>query len=100
MVFLNYLKEVGFMQGFKVILTKVESNHNNLRTNEIDGLTLSLPEKGKFFQMVAPPLESGSIRSVTTTEIKELEKTSEDSYTFKTQNSTYKLKVYGTEEIE
>lgn len=89
------------MKAFKVVLTKVESTHNNLRTNEVDGLTLALPEKGKQFQMTGESLTKGaSIRCVTTTEIKELDIEGDSDYTFKTLNSTYKLKVTGVEEIE
>lgn len=88
------------MKAFKVILTKIESNHNNLRTNEVDGLTLEIPEKDKSFHMTSTPLTEGaSIRSITTTPVKEVDKITENLYTFKTLNSTYSLEIYGTEEI-
>jgi len=87
------------VKAFKVLLTKVESNHNNLRTNEIEGLTLELPTVGKGFNMSGEPLDKAmSVRVINTTEIKEIEG-SENDFTFKTLNSTYKLKVLGTEEI-
>lgn len=88
------------MIAHKVKLTKIESNHNNLRTNEIEGVSLDLPEVGKSFYLVGESLTEGmDARVVTTTEIKSLEKT-DNEYTFKTLNSTYKLEVLGTEEIE
>lgn len=88
------------MRIFKVLLTKVESNHNNLRTNEIEGATLALPEIGKGFDMSGEPLDPAmAVRVINTTEIKELEQNG-DEFTFKTLNSTYKLKVLGTEDIE
>jgi hypothetical protein len=88
------------MKTFNVTLTKIESTHNNVRTNETTGHTLALPEVGKNFFMTAPPLESGGVRMINTTEIKEVEIHSETEFTFKTQNSTYKVQVLGTEIIE
>lgn len=88
------------MKAFKILLTKIESNHTNLRTNEIEGLTLELPVVGKGFNMSGEPLDKNmSVRVINTTEIKEVEQNG-DEYTFKTLNSTYNVKVLGTEEIE
>ncbi len=89
------------MKMFKALLTKVESNHTNLRTNEMEGLTADLPEVGKEFLIFGKSLTEGlSTRMIHTTVIKEIEKNSEDEMTFKTQNSTYKLKVLGVEETD
>lgn len=88
------------MKAFKALLTKVESNHNNLRTNSMDGRTLELPTVGKDFIIVGDSLTEGlTHRVITTTEVKEVTK-NEDEYTFKTQNSTYKLQVLGVEELD
>ena len=75
----------------KVKLTKIKSNHDNLRTDEIEGETLELPEKGKSFQIYAPGLVHG-IRMVTTTEIQFVEKLG-NVYHFNTLNSIYQVVV-------
>ena len=83
----------------KVKLTKIESNHNNLRTDIIEGITLELPEVGKSFVLAGKPLTPGTdIRLVTTTEIKNVEKI-DNEYKFKTLNSTYKLEVLDSEQV-
>jgi len=77
---------------YEVRLVKIQSNHNNLRTNEIVGKCMELPEVGKTFLMTAPPLEEGNLRIVLTTEIKECSFLKEESkYLFQTQNSKYEL---------
>ena len=89
------------MKTYRVILTKMESNHNNLRTNEIEGDALFLPDVGKNFSVVGASLTPGlSHRLIQTTEVKSVESTGENEFLFKTQNSTYKLQVLSTEEIE
>jgi len=89
------------MKIFKTLLTKVESNHTRLRTNEVEGTTIALPEVGKSFALVGKSLTEGApFRLVNTSEITEVEKLSEDELQFKTLNSIYKLKVLGTEEID
>ena len=90
------------MITYKVILTKIESNHSRLRTSDVLGNTLELPQVGKSFYLVGESLTEGMIaRVVTTSEISSVE-VSEDGkeFTFKTQNSTYKVQVLGTEEVE
>lgn len=88
------------MIAYNVILTKIESNHSNLRTNDIVGQTLYLPKVGQSFHLVGESLTPGlTHRIINTTEIKEVEKTGEMTYIFKTQNSTYGLAVTGYEEI-
>ena len=88
------------MKTYHVVLTKVESNHNNLRTNEIEGHTLYLPDVGQGFNLVGESLTPGlSHRMINTTEVKSVESIGQDEYLFKTLNSTYKLKVLGTEEV-
>lgn len=81
------------MKRYKVLLTKVASTHNNLRTDETEGITTELPEKGKFFILAAKPLVQGAVlRMITTTEIQNVEVLG-DEYMFQTLNSTYKVKV-------
>ena len=87
------------MTAYQVILKKIESNHTNLRTNEIEGRTLSLPEISKNFVLVGESLTPGlDARVVTTTEIKSIEQSGK-KYTFKTLNSTYELEVLAEEDI-
>jgi len=83
---------------YKVRLTKVRSNHTNLRTNTVEGETVSLPEKGKSFTLIADPLNpNADFRSVETTAIELVEKMGSE-FMFHTQNSTYKLEVLGQSE--
>jgi len=80
---------------YKVKLKKIKSNHKNLRTEEVEGQTLTLPEVGKAFVLVGEALNpEADYRSVYTTEIKHVEKMGE-SYRFNTQNSIYHLDVLG-----
>lgn len=78
----------------KVILTKIESNHTNLRTDVIEGETAELPTQGKDFVLLGEGLEFGT-RIVRTTPIREILKFSETLMEFKTQNSRYKLEIVG-----
>jgi hypothetical protein len=68
---------------FKVKMVKKESNHNNLRTNEIEGFSNKLPFVGENFILLSKGLEQG-VRVVRTTSVTELE-----GNTFKTLNSIY-----------
>lgn len=82
------------MTEFKVRLVKVASNHNNLRTNEIEGVCERLPSLGNRFILTAPPLEAGDMRMVFTTEIKSMAYDSDKKkYDFHTQNSHYELYI-------
>ena len=82
------------MEAYKVLLKKIESNHNNLRTNEVEGYTLTLPKEGTSLVLTGESLTPGmTARLVHTTEIKEVQKTNEKEFLFKTQNSTYQLTV-------
>jgi len=79
----------------KVKLKKIESTHNNLRTDNIEGKTTRIPEIGHPFQLFAESLtEGGDFRSVTTTKIQESEyKEDSRTFVFKTLNSLYELEV-------
>lgn len=69
------------------------TNGAALRTPSITGECEYLPEPGQYFTMTAPPLESGDLRVVTTSEVQEVEKTARGVMVFKTENSTYQLTV-------
>lgn len=78
----------------KVKLKKIESTHNNLRTDEIEGHTTHIPEVGHGFVLFAPPLEYGNMRTVFTTPAKEVSWVETDrKFLFQTQNSKYELTV-------
>ena len=88
------------MKVYIVKLTKIESNHDHLRTNEVEGVTNILPEVGKNFTLIGEPLTDGAnVRIINTTEIKSVDK-EENTIIFKTLNSTYQLDILGIKEIE
>lgn len=76
---------------YKCVLEKVTSNHENLRTNVIEGVA-ELPKVGYDFYIFGEGIDYG-IRNIHTTEVKELKKISPDTLEFKTRNSTYSLKI-------
>jgi hypothetical protein len=77
-----------------VTLKKIESNHNNLRTDEVTGITHNLPEVGERFFMYAEALEEGDVRHIYTSPIKEVREV-DNEIVFKTENSVYSLIVDG-----
>jgi hypothetical protein len=82
----------------KVRLTKIKSNHNNLRTDVIEGHAENLPILGEDFFMHAAPLaivpETGrALRFIRTTPV-----TSITEVGFNTANSEYKLEVLDANE--
>ena len=76
---------------YNVKLTKIRSNHNNLRSNVIVGETSELPRLGEGFQMISEGLVFGT-RRVWTSPIQHIEKI-ENTYRFNTANSVYKLEL-------
>lgn len=75
---------------YKVKLTKLKSNHNNLRTNEVDGYCHRLPILNQGFTMFAESLTGAGVRTIQTTKVLELD-TLGNVITFRTRNSTYKV---------
>lgn len=76
--------------SIKVRLRKITSTHNNLRTNEINGFTSTMPEIGRPFVIYNyEPLElDDGARYVITSLVVAVE-----GNTFRTMNSTYELHV-------
>jgi hypothetical protein len=73
----------------KAKLVKIESTHNNLRTNEIVGEFSYSPEVGHVFRFYSKPLDpDASIRVITTSSVQSI-----NGQEFKTRNSTYRLEV-------
>lgn len=80
----------------QVKLTRLESNHQKLRTDEVVGYTHELPELNQVFQMTAPPLSEGLVRIIHTTPVLVLERKPDGkTYLFTTRNSKYKLEILG-----
>ena len=86
----------------KAKLTKLKSNHTQLRTDVIEGMIPLLPKVGLSFSIYAKPLdEAADVRIVTTTPIEHLTEVSEDLsgesgkrvWAFDTANSTYRLEL-------
>ena len=76
---------------YKAILERVESAHNNMRTDEMEGICPSLPAVGSGFTIVGEGLESGC-RVITTTRVVEIMEEKDDEVLFRTANSTCRLK--------
>lgn len=74
-----------------VKLTRLKSNHNNLRTDTVEGYCTRLPVMNEPFTMYSEPLTTGSIRQILTTRVLEME-TLGNSINFKTRNSVYNIK--------
>lgn len=88
------------MKTYEVRLTKIKSNHQNLRTDVIEGVTQELPVLGSSFRLIGESLTPGmDARFVHTTEIQFVEKMG-NGYIFNTANSTYKLEVLNELEEE
>jgi hypothetical protein len=80
---------------FKIKLTKIKSNHNNLRTDTVEGWCRLLPVLNEQFVMFSEALESKeAIRMIRTTRVLGLEFSGKDEVYFTTRNSSYHLKVY------
>jgi transcription-repair coupling factor (superfamily II helicase) len=78
----------------RVKLTKIESNHNNLRTNSIEGECKTFPEVNSGLVILADPLEKGmDVRIVNTSIIKEIRTIGVNDFMLKTLNSLYRLEV-------
>jgi hypothetical protein len=79
---------------FYVTLNKIESTHNNLRTDVVTGLTPRLPVVGEQFFMYSNEVltENTNTRFIRTSKIESI-KASDDGreIIFRTQNSLYTL---------
>lgn len=80
----------------KVKLTKIESTHNNLRTNDMIGEMICLPEVGRGIVVLNDqPLDPtvGDHRKIETSPVTEILEKSDNMYKFKTLNSIYRLDI-------
>lgn len=80
---------------YNVRLIKVISTHDNLRTDEVVGLTHSLPEVGQPFILTGDPLsKSAHVRIIHTTPVIKMDETNSvnsGTIVFETVNSVYRL---------
>lgn len=86
------------MARLNLRLTRISSNHNRLRTNEVVGWGEKIPEVGEPFTMTAPPLDpEAGFRYVTTSPVKSVAPIKNDDavvgYLFNTENSTYQVDI-------
>lgn len=79
----------------KVILTKLESSHNNVRTPEIKGLLQCPPEIGKSLIVLSEPLDqTKDVRVIKTTPVESIKTHFDDLISYvviTTANSKYKI---------
>lgn len=75
-------------------LIKIDSTHNNMRTNEFKGHFMNIPVVGNQFCIFGEPIsENMSVRYIKTSPVKEVEQIYDKILEFKTQNSTYHLEL-------
>lgn len=75
-------------------LFKINSNHDNVRTDTMEGLATELPVVGKGFNLYGGALElKVGIRGLFTTSIEELTQLSNGTVLFRTRNSTYVFRL-------
>jgi len=83
----------------KVKLTRIESTHNNLRTDSVKGVCFDFPVVGEAFTMYGGTLTGVSgVRAIITSSVEWIKMVDGD-FIFKTKNSLYELEV-GSEETE
>jgi hypothetical protein len=77
----------------RVLLERLDSTNNALRTNNIEGYTLAEPQVGACFLMFGEPLDpAADARMVSTSLIQSVERDGE-VFTFTTLNSTYRVTI-------
>lgn len=88
------------MKLYKCRLTRIESIHNNLRTDEIVGLTEKLPTKGEPFTIESDALfpvphisQLDQYRLISTTVVLDINFQNKNELLFRTANSKYFLEV-------
>lgn len=80
---------------YAVKFTKVKTNHNRVRTDEVLGKTDELPQVGKQFVLFGEGLEFGT-RRVNTSPVKEVERHQPDLFVLTTESgSVYHVQVLG-----
>lgn len=73
-------------------LTRIKSSHQNLRTDEVVGELLYLPEIGGPIRMAAEGLEFGT-RVIVTSPVIDIEQPDDSTYICETANSIYHIHI-------
>jgi len=84
------------IEDFKVRLTKLSSNKNDLRTKDVIGRTSRLPMVGRSFELLGEPLEDeeANYRVVTTNLVFETVDKDNGSIEFMTRSgSQYRVEI-------
>lgn len=76
---------------YRVKITKVSTNKNAMRTTDMEGKCIHLPQEGESFTVLGIGLEFG-FRNFTTSIVKSVVQ-NDDSYLIETLNSVYKVDV-------
>lgn len=79
-------------------LTKLQSTHNRLRTDDVVGEYIALPKVGERFSFVGESLDPeiqalGGARLIQTSTVVNVSKDDNGHYVIETANSTYRLEV-------
>lgn len=82
----------------KVLFRKVKNNHERIRTSEATGTTQRQPKVGEQFVMFSHPLDkNASVRRISTSPVKRIEKIDNGWRLFTESESIYEvLKIEGT----
>jgi hypothetical protein len=87
------------MALYNVKLTKIDSSHDIVRTNEIVGVAVKLPEIGATFQMLSEPLDTSmgaNARYFETSPVQNIFKNDDGTQVIHTTYSIYELEVLST----
>jgi hypothetical protein len=86
------------VRKYEAILTKIQSTHNNIRTNSMRCQCSYLPEVGVDFKIFGDSLEvTGDTRAISTTTVQTVssygDNVGNNWIEFTTTNSRYKLEI-------
>jgi len=89
---------MGVMKGkltkLESLVIKYESEHDGLRTGEVEGEFLELPRSGQRFLLFAKALDPKKlIRYVSTSQVQECRRVNDKLIQFRTLYSKYKLEI-------
>lgn len=83
------------LRKISCLLTQIESTHDNMRSKEVSGHCVKLPELNRPFQLMADSLDpEKDVRVITTSPVQDLRhNTMVNRITFRTMNSRYSLQI-------
>lgn len=79
----------------RVRLTRLQSSHENMRTDHVDGVLIKGPRRGSVMVLLGAGLEEGTTRVLRTSKILEFSWKDARTCVVKTVNSLYKLELLG-----